>query len=121
MTPAERIRLEHAPLPHWQGGTRYFHIAQSPPFVVSRIGRYVHRVRSAQLLVNSESYLAIRCWCGYSILSSERKNGSRGRFLESPDDRPICATCEGRAIGAGLLGAREIAGRAVMFSPRINR
>lgn len=41
------------------------------------------------------------------------------KFFDVPPDRAIhCATCEGRAIGAGKDGARIIAGRTVLFSPR---
>jgi len=92
-------------------------IARSKPFAESGGGRYAHRVRSASLhTCLGKSHIAVHLWCGMVICIGGRNRGSR--FVEEPTGRAICATCEGRAIGAGQLGAREIAGRAVMFSPR---
>lgn len=89
-------------------------ITAALPFVYSRDGEYAHRVRSATLhtcRVNGRTHAAYKCWCGMTLLSK------RARLADAPGTRPICATCEGRSVGAGLLGAREIAGRAVMFRP----
>jgi hypothetical protein len=94
------VELQRARLPRWRPSP-ILPIAKSLPFVESRMGRYTHRVRCANL--------------GMSFCISERK----GRFVEEPSPGyVVCATCEGRAIGAGQLGAREIAGREVMFAPR---
>jgi len=99
-------------------------IKASLPFVKSSRGYYTHRVRSANSYIYTSSgltykagelHIAVQCWCGMTLLISKRKFG---KFLvEPPDGSPVCATCEGRAIGAGKLGAREIAGRPVMYSP----
>lgn len=85
------------------------------PFVESGAGEYTHRTR--QLTVHSilgKTHMAVRAWCGMTLLISPPKK--KGRLVAEPGvGRPICATCEGRAIGAGQLGARQIAGRRVMF------
>lgn len=92
-------------------------VRRSVPFVESFYGTYTHRVRSITMheLLN-KSHMSVGCWCGMTInLSQHRRNRL---LLEPSQGRPICATCEGRAIGSGQLGAREILGRPVMFSPR---
>ena len=91
-------------------------VKSSLPFVESRAGRYTHRVRSAALhTLLGKSHMGIKCWCGMVIFISKRKPN---RLANEPETgRPICATCEGRAIGAGQLGAREIAGREVRYQP----
>ena len=106
------------------GGSIVSNVKRSLPFIKSTRGLYTHRVRSAtsHLYTTSglswkvgEFHIAVHCWCGMTLLVSRRK---RGQFLaEPPDGSPVCATCEGRAIGAGQLGAREIAGRPVIYSP----
>ena len=93
-----------ASLPFWQSRERH--------------GAYVHRVRSGVLHLydGKPSHAAFGLWCGMSGLSS---NGS---ILAAPGPHEVmCATCEGRAIGAGLVGAPIIAGRPVKFSPRARR
>lgn len=88
-------------------------IAASYPFVYSRAGKYVHRVRAAAILnvSTNKPHAVYRLWCGMHL------QASRSRLSADTADRPICATCEGRAIGAGQLGHRTINGRAVMYSP----
>lgn len=90
---------------------------KSKPFVESFMGYYAHRVRHVTLYSREGgSHIAVNCWCGMTICISNRKPS---RLVEFPSQgKPICATCEGRAIGAGVDGSREIAGRQVMFSPR---
>lgn len=87
------------------------------PFVESGAGEYTHRTR--QVTVHSvlgRMHMGVRAWCGMTLLISPPKK--KGRLVAAPGHgRPLCATCEGRAIGAGLLGAREIAGRQVIYRP----
>jgi len=65
----------------------------------------------------SYSHSVIEAWCGYHLL---RKNGLL--LLDRPlEDMPVCATCEGRAIGAGQLGSREIAGNPVTYHQRVRK
>ena len=92
-------------------------VKASPPFVESKAGRYTHRVRSAAIHTSlGRPHMGVKCWCGMVILISKRKPN---RMTNEPETgRPICATCEGRAIGAGQCGAREIAGREVMYQTR---
>lgn len=86
------------------------------PYWRSRQGTYFHRVRSGQAHYYNGKYshTSFSMWCGMG--------GSLGKkgFLASevPDDGILCATCEGKAIGAGMDGARIINGRNVMLSPR---
>ena len=90
---------------------------RSLPFVQALGGKYTHRVRFLTLHNSLETpHAAIQCWCGVLLLASEKK-GNGTKLLAEPSERPICATCEGRAIGAGKVGAREINGKPVMFSP----
>lgn len=90
-------------------------ITQCLPFYLSRMGRYVHRIRSGTVYRwdGKFSHAGFFMWCG--------QNGSstRGSLMATlPEDAIMCATCEGRAVGAGLLGVREINGVPVEFSPR---
>lgn len=42
----------------------------------------------------------------------------KGRmYAEIPEDGVMCATCKGKTVGAGLEGARDINGQAVMYQP----
>ena len=92
-------------------------VSRSKPFCESGAGRYTHRVRSAALYsAGGRSHLAVKLWCGAHLCIGVNHPGSQ--LTDAPSGgRLICATCEGRAIGAGQLGAREIAGRAVRFAP----
>lgn len=111
------IALLRQRLPRWRPESIYV-ISHSKPFFESGSGRYSHRVRSAALhSICGKSHIAVECWCGAHFCISPRNRGS-GFVAEPSMARPICATCEGRAIGAGQVGSREIAGRAVMFTPR---
>lgn len=98
-------------------GDRVVAVSKALPFVESLQGEYTHRVRHVTLhTLLGKSHLAVSCWCGLTIcISASRK----GRLVAEPGEgRPMCGTCEGRVIGAGLAGSREIAGRPVMFRPR---
>lgn len=119
-----RVILERARFPNWRGGCVYSAVTRSLPFIESAFGRYTHRVRSIVVITDAESgksHSVARCWCGQGVPvhsnSPHRRRFPVGSLLAEPSDRPVCATCEGRAIGSGQLGAREIAGRLVMYSP----
>lgn len=129
MTALARIDIERRPIKPG-GGIREITVKAALPFVLSGGGKYVHRVRSAtfhqyfsSFRGEWETWLAVRCWCGTSlnIGGSRRKGKPLGsRMLHEPGITDVvCATCEGRAIGAGLCGAPVIAGRVVKFSPRL--
>lgn len=120
-----KIALEAQQIDRKSGGiTLVANVKSSLPFIKSTRGEYTHRVRSAVSYTYTTSgisykagelHIAVKCWCNMTLLVSKRKYG---RFIPEPiDGSPICATCEGRAIGAGLLGTPEIAGRPVKYSP----
>ena len=90
---------------------------RSLPFVESLQGEYTHRVRHVTLHNGlAKAHFSVTCWCGMTICISARR---KGRLVAEPGEgRPICATCEGRVVGAGVVGEREIAGKAVMYQPR---
>lgn len=100
---------------------KHFYASSSLPFVESGSGRYTHRVRSVELILSLvpqwKPHTAVRCWCGMTILLSDKRCHAASRIVSDPS-RLLCATCEGRAIGSGQLGAAEISGRKVQFSPR---
>jgi hypothetical protein len=64
---------------------------------------------------NFLGHTSIGFWCGSSGFFGE---GHGKLYDEIPKGEVLCATCEGKAIGAGEDGARVINGRDVMYSPR---
>lgn len=88
------------------------------PFWASE-GAYTHRIRSGRSHVHDgkNAHVTLHMWCGQMrFISPKRKRG--GMVAEIPDGAILCATCEGRAIGAGLVDHGQINGREVAFSPR---
>jgi hypothetical protein len=86
------------------------------PYYQSRLGVYVHRIRSArqyECTTTGKSHVALALWCGATGFISKGI-----LFHEPPADAILCATCEGRAIGTGIDGHRKINGRACMYAPR---
>ena len=109
-------------------------LSESLPFFRKAFGSYVHRVRAAQIHIwdGQYSHTVFYLWCGNNGLAdrgSQVVSTITGRtreryrnaelFAAPPENSILCATCEGRAIGAGLDGARIIGGRAVLFAPRV--
>lgn len=92
----------------------------SLPFVESASGTYTHRPRSATLhTILGKSHLAVSCWCGMTILVSERR---KNRLLDHPTPgRPMCASCEGRVIGALGVDDFRINERLVRYAPKQGR
>jgi len=111
-----KIELQRRKMPVWRAPrTAMTHITFALPFFRSNFGRYTHRVRSGNThwRDGNISHISLQMWCG--------QNGfpARGKMMDKlGDDSVMCATCEGRAIGAGMLGTREINGVPVEFSPR---
>lgn len=95
------------------------HVKASPAFFYSPAASRAHRVRSGRLFVwqGRTTHAAYSLWCGQHGLISEKHKGNRLTNYP-PRTLPVCATCEGRARGAGQLESHEIAGRLVLFSPR---
>lgn len=111
------ILLDKTPTPKFVGkDVQHTHAKMARPFVASDAGEYVHRVRSVTIhAMLGQAHMAVRCWCGMTQLVSKRK---KGRLLDAPPaGRPMCATCEGRVIGAGKIGARKIGEADVRYKP----
>ena len=94
-------------------------VKKSLPFIESFRGYYAHRVKHVDMHTNykNKSHFAIKTWCGMSF-----NNGGGGKgqtfFTENPtNNKPICATCEGKFIGSGQGGDRIINGNKVMYQP----
>ena len=78
--------------------------------------KYFHRVRSGARHECLGIHYSISFWCGGGGFI-----GKKGRlYAELPEDAVLCATCEGRAIGAGMDKTHTINGRFVKYSPRKN-
>ena len=111
-----KIKLEKEKDPFFQGGILSKSVKYALPFYKSKQGYYHHRLRySKNHWVRSTgeySHTSVEMWCGQG---GQVNNGRL--YAKLPEDSVLCATCEGRAIGAGLDGVREINGRAVMYSP----
>lgn len=119
-----KVALLRAPRLRWaSGATRTIDIAQSLPFFRTERGSYVHRVRHAQVHTmcwSGKSHASFHCWCGVTGYISNNRGSANGLLLAATGLHDVvCATCEGRAIGSGLLGAPMIAGQPVRFAPRI--
>ncbi|MFI8294474.1 hypothetical protein ACIGCZ_00855 [Streptomyces nigra] len=84
-------------------------LAEGPRFVRTRGMSRWHRPRSGVRFTNRDRTV-YGCWCGYGV---------GGAFLsadEPPAGEPVCATCEGRAAGAGQDDSPT--GRPLIFNPR---
>lgn len=110
----------------WRRGNAIV-VSKMLPFYRSYFGNrgaYVHRIRHATHFRSSLGeyhHTGLTMWCGSigSVGGSGIWRPKGELFSEPPDNAVHCATCEGRAIGAGRAGTREIAGKPVMFKPRI--
>lgn len=113
-----KVRLEKAKEPGYCPPDRSTKsISHAMPFFISKQGgKYFHRVRSADAHWKGGrlTHTSVRFWCGGSGFI-----GAQGQlYSEIPEGDVLCATCEGRAIGAGVAVSREINGNRVMFSPK---
>lgn len=111
--PALRRRLYIA------DGAKLVAIKTALPFAESIRGRYAHRVKHVSMYTSQKekSHFIVKVWCGASFCVG---GGGKGwiRLLKEPSNgNPICATCEGRYIGAGMDGERVINGKNVMYMP----
>lgn len=84
-------------------------ITRSWPFARTSRGNYVHRPRYGHIYAGGRT--CVTAWCGQLL--------QWATFLPVPSpDEVVCATCEGRAIGAGQLTSTVITGHEIRFSPR---
>lgn len=88
-------------------------LTEGPLFVRTKGMSRWHRPRSGVLYPEDRTVFDL--WCGYTVGGSERA-GSYLAADELGTGEPVCATCEGRAAGAG----REVSptGRQLVFNPR---
>jgi hypothetical protein len=119
------LQIELEPPRRGNGWSAGFHIGilkKSLPFWQAKPGCYVHRVRSGIVhqLGRRDPHTSLKMWCGQSGFLTHQSLGREGNLLaDIPAGEVCCATCEGRAVGAGLLGAPVIAGHPVKYSPRV--
>lgn len=94
---------------------RSIEVTMALPFVYSRNGRYTHRVRSASIWPHDPGRgISVTAWCGQGLGTSHK--GSPARLTtEIHEDRPLCGTCHGRAIGAGQIDEE---GTPLIYTPR---
>lgn len=117
------IQLKPCKPTSWEGGLKSVPVKFAYPYFKSGSGTYVHRVRSATTHVDKKkgenSHVSLHAWCGcIGFVHPIRKAKTANQFAEPPTDALFCATCEGRAIGAGCDSNRQINGRNVMYQPR---
>lgn len=107
-------------------GPRPVPLKRALPFFSGPGRRMAHRVRSGSMYLHHDAdwptTIALHFWCGnQGFLRRTTPRRTHGGFLFAapPDDFPMCATCEGRAIGAGEPSAAFLfQQRSLLFSPR---
>lgn len=113
------IELKEQKKPSWKSPNHTIKsVKKSLPFLESFRGQYTHRVRFVDMHTNykNKSHFVIKTWCGATFKNGSRDGKGQTYFTENPtNNRPICATCEGRFIGAGMTGDRKINGQDVMY------
>ncbi len=87
------------------------HWAESVPFVSSRFGALIHRIKSGSTYVDSDgkhSHDVARYWCA---------NGTTRQIMlsEPTEGRLVCEKCEFNAVKAGEPTSEELVGRPVEF------
>lgn len=88
-------------------------LTEGPRYVRTRGMNRWHRPRSG---VHYPERTVYELWCGYSVGGSE-KAGAYTTADEPGPSELVCATCEGRAAGAGQEQTSPT-GRQLVFSPR---
>lgn len=122
-----KVRLLREKEPAWH---REFVVplTSSLPFFQRDGDGYVHRVRSSRLHLSPKTgehtHTSVTFWCGQlGFLYPEGKwnpKHKKASVLAEPSPwRLVCATCEGRAIGAGQVDSHKIGGRIVKFKPHV--
>lgn len=90
-------------------------LTEGPRFVRTRGMSRWHRPRNGVQYTNGRTIYT--AWCGYGIGGSERAGGFLAAEEPAAGDL-VCATCDGRAVGAGQE-TNGPAGRALVFAPRL--
>jgi len=105
-------------------------ISRTLPYFWKGAGHYVHRVRSGTIhftdwdcrnrtpMELKMTHISFNFWCdGVGFAGTRNREGKL--YSAAPETGVVCATCEGRAIGAGQTDSRMICGHMVKFAPRI--
>src|SRR4051812_5804613 len=94
-----KVELVRRPVRVYPDGSRPVPVVRALPFYSSRMGWMTHRVRSAAVhTVDEWGHVALEMWCGQGgSVGSRRPKGWLS--AEPPAERPVCGTCEGRAVG----------------------
>lgn len=125
MTAGDRqidLLLEPGPRFHNHDlGPRPFPVKRCLPLFRRRNSRsqYVHRIRSANVHLHFAGYFRGESWVSYQFWCGSTGTSSKGQATADIAPHEIlCATCEGRAVGAGMPPYRLIPVGPVKFSPR---
>ncbi len=115
ISPAQRASCE-------RNGQSPVALKRSLPFFISPLGSRVHRVRSATWYRPNYQphHIALHLWCGQGGFLNVGRVFQRGcghLHAEPPEGWPVCATCEGRAIGSGQIASEELTGHPLIFTP----
>lgn len=113
LKPCKRTMRQH----YMPEGSKIIAIKKSLPFLESFRGYYTHRVKHVSMYTNSKgkSHFIVKVWCGASFCNGGSGKGETYFVSEPTGNRPICATCEGRIIGSGLVDDAMINGRKVKY------
>lgn len=111
MTVALLPPVTSAPAEHHAGAEA---LTEGPRFVRTRGMSRWHRPRSG--IRYPEGRTVYDLWCGYAVGGSDHA-GSYVAAEEPGTGERVCATCEGRAAGAGQEETSPT-GRLLVFSPR---
>lgn len=107
MTPHPHM-VPTIPATHRKRGTRArydempLRATRSLPFITFLRGTLVHRVRDLHVTDDGEFHATL--WCG---MQAYRTRKSSPKMRAEPGTRPVCATCQGRAEGAGQIPQRK--------------
>lgn len=89
-------------------------LAEAPEFVRTAGMSRWHRPRSGVAYPDGRRHYDV--WCGYGVGTSNRAGSALAVDVRT-DDLPVCATCDGRAVGAGQITDGP-SGRVLAFTPR---
>lgn len=89
-------------------------LAEGPRFVRTGGMSRWHRPRSGVLMADGRTIYTV--WCGQQVGGLSRAAAMQTAETV-PDDLPVCATCDGRAVGAGQESDGP-ANRRLLYGPR---
>ena len=98
------------PITGYPGRIEATALTEGPRFIRTPAMRYWHRPRSA-FLRHSDVVTVFHMWCGQHVFSYKAVTTET-----APAGQAVCATCDGRAVGAGQ--EEGPAGRTLALTPR---